>query len=57
MKDQIKLLNDLAVKIEATKKTKQQSIETLISAGILNKKGKLTAHYASLGRQMSKSGK
>ena len=55
MTDQIKLLNNLAKKIKAQEETKQQAVATLASAGILNKKGKLTTHYPNLARLIEKS--
>ncbi len=56
MTDQIKLLNDLARKISAAKRTKKQSMETLMNAKILNKNGKLTSHYSHLGKLVAKAG-
>ena len=50
MTDQIKLLNNLAKKISSAKKTKKQSMETLINAKILNKNGQLTSNYANLNK-------
>jgi hypothetical protein len=55
MTDQIKLLNDLAKKLNSVKKTKKQSMESLINARILNKNGKLTSQYSNLNKLMSQS--
>ncbi len=55
MTDQIKLLINLAKKISAAKKTKKQSMESLINAKILDKNGQLTAHYAKLNKLISQS--
>ncbi|NCX95404.1 MAG: hypothetical protein EBX41_03150 [Chitinophagia bacterium] len=45
MVDQIKLLHELADKLNAQKRTKEQALNSLVSAGILTKKGNYTKHY------------
>ena len=47
MEDQIKLLNDLAKKLKSTKRTREQSLATLMGAGIVDKNGKLTPLYSN----------
>ena len=54
MTDQIKLLKALAKKLKSQKSTKEQSLATLVSAGILNKKGEVTRPYSNLNKLMSK---
>ena len=46
MEDQIKLLNDLAKELKSAKRTREQSLATLMGAGIVDKNGKLTPLYS-----------
>lgn len=55
MTDQIKLLNALARKIKSEEKTKAQSLQTLVSAGILTKSGNFSTQYGNLGKIISKA--
>lgn len=47
-KNQVKLLNDLAKKIKAEKRNKEESLAALVAAKILTKKGNFTQHYSTL---------
>jgi predicted transcriptional regulator len=46
--DQIKLLKELAERLNARKLTKKEALASLHSAGILTKKGEFTKHYPNL---------